>query len=90
VRTGHREDESTAGSAPGEAAARLTALLQALGDEAVVAIDPDGTITEFSAGVERMLGCPEAEVVGHVSLFRFRDPVQLAERAGWASPPACR
>ncbi|PTX95509.1 PAS domain S-box protein [Opitutus sp. ER46] len=48
---------------------------------AIIATRPDGVITVFNLGAERMLGHQEAEVVGRELPLRFHDPAELSARA---------
>ncbi|WP_434655345.1 response regulator [Chromobacterium violaceum] len=48
---------------------------------AIIATDRSGVITLFNPAAERMLGHAAADVIGRVSLTRFHDPRELAERA---------
>ncbi|MFC3656940.1 response regulator [Xanthomonas hyacinthi] len=48
---------------------------------AIVATDPDGTITLFNPAAETMLGYPAHEMIGRKATGLFLDPEQLASRA---------
>ncbi|QEO26870.1 CHASE domain-containing protein [Xanthomonas translucens] len=48
---------------------------------AIVATDPDGTITLFNPAAETMLGYPAHEMIGRKATGLFLDPEQLARRA---------
>ncbi|MCC4597364.1 CHASE domain-containing protein [Xanthomonas campestris pv. phormiicola] len=48
---------------------------------AIVATDPDGTITLFNPAAETMLGYPAHEMIGRKATGLFLDPAQLASRA---------
>jgi two-component system, sensor histidine kinase and response regulator len=48
---------------------------------ALIAADPNGTITLFNPAAETMLGYTSAEVVGKVTPEIFHDPIEMAERA---------
>ncbi len=58
----------------------------------VIRTAPDGMISAFNEGAERLLGCPPAQVVNRLSLAAFFDPAELAaraaERVGEAGRPA--
>ena len=43
---------------------QLTALLDAAQDVAIIATDPEGRITLFNRGAERLLGCEAAGMLG--------------------------
>ena len=63
---------------------RTTALQQAILNGApysIIATQPDGTITVFNAGAERMLGYRAEEVVGKVTPEIFHDENEVMERA---------
>jgi PAS domain S-box-containing protein len=47
-----------------QSSARLQAVLDAATEVAIIATDPDGTITLFNRGAERMLGYKAEEIVG--------------------------
>ena len=61
---------------------RLTALLNASKLNCIVAVDPDGLITLFSAGAERMLGFMAEEMVGKQSpaIFHLASEIELRGR----------
>ncbi|RUV93508.1 PAS domain S-box protein [Mesorhizobium sp. M1A.F.Ca.IN.022.07.1.1] len=44
-------------------AARLSALVES-SDDAIIATDPDGIVTDWNRGAERLYGYPRAEIVG--------------------------
>ena len=49
---------------------------------AIIAADPDGTISEFNAGAEAMLGYTRAEIVGRLTPAIFHDSAEVFTRAG--------
>ncbi|WP_164983908.1 diguanylate cyclase domain-containing protein [Cellulomonas endophytica] len=52
-------------------------ILEAATEQAILRCDPDGTITVFNPGAERMTGWPAADVIGR-SLRDLHDPDELA------------
>ncbi|HEY0661144.1 MAG TPA: PAS domain S-box protein [Lysobacter sp.] len=48
---------------------------------AIVAAEPDGTITLFNPAAEAILGYTSKEVVGIATPALFHDPIEMAERA---------
>lgn len=69
VRKGARQAE--------EAREQLASLLRAATQTAVVGSDPEGLVTFFSAGAERLFGWPAVDVVGTMTVFQFIDPGEL-------------
>lgn len=72
-------------SALAPAGSRLDAVLRAASGHLIIGCDPDGTITAFNSGAERILGWSADEVVGRRTLLDFHDPeetVALARRLG--------
>lgn len=61
--------------------ARLDAVLRAATGHSVIACDPDGLITTFNPGAERLLGWWAAEVLGRSMPDLLHDPAELAQRA---------
>jgi PAS domain S-box-containing protein len=61
-----------------EARERLASLLRAATETAVVGTDPDGLVTFFSAGAERLLGYSGDEAVGRLRFYAFIDAEELA------------
>ncbi|MGE8260326.1 MAG: PAS domain S-box protein, partial [Stenotrophomonas sp.] len=57
---------------------RLQALVDASDEVAVMATDPQGTITLFNTGAERLLGYSADDVVGRVDPGIFHDPEEMA------------
>lgn len=68
-----------------EVNARLNAVLDASTQSSIIATDPQGVITVFNAGAERMLGHSAAEMVGRATPLDLHDPVELAEHAATLS-----
>lgn len=64
-----------------EVNSRLNAVLDASTQSSIIATDPQGVITVFNAGAERMLGYAAAEMVGKTTPLRLHDPTELAEHA---------
>jgi diguanylate cyclase (GGDEF)-like protein/PAS domain S-box-containing protein len=59
-------------------------LMLASGDLAIILLDPDGLVTSWNAGAERLLGYPAGEIVGrHVSALDPRDEAGAAAAALW-------
>jgi PAS domain S-box-containing protein len=69
VRQGARQAE--------EAREQLASLLRAATQTAVVGSNPEGLVTFFSAGAERLFGWPATDVVGEMTVFQFIDPGEL-------------
>jgi PAS domain S-box-containing protein len=61
--------------------ARLNAMLDASTQSAIMATDPNGLITIFNTGAERMLGYAAAEMVGRATPLMLHDPAEIAARA---------
>jgi diguanylate cyclase (GGDEF)-like protein/PAS domain S-box-containing protein len=61
--------------------AQREAVLDAATRVSIIASDPDGTITVFNAGAERMLGYTAAEVIGIRSLLDLHLPAEIEEHA---------
>ena len=59
---------------------QLDSLLRAATETAVIGCDPEGVVTFFSAGAEKILGYRPEEVVGRRSVFDFVDPDEVASR----------
>ena len=57
---------------------RLQALVDASDEVAVMATDPQGTITLFNTGAERLLGYSADDVVGRVDPGIFHEPEEMA------------
>jgi len=65
VRLGARQAE--------QAREQLASLLRAATQTAVVGSNPEGVVTFFSAGAERIFGWPAVDVVGKMGVFQFID-----------------
>jgi diguanylate cyclase (GGDEF)-like protein/PAS domain S-box-containing protein len=61
--------------------AQRKAVLDAATRVSIIASDPDGTITVFNAGAERMLGYTADEMIGKRTLLDLHDPSELEEHA---------
>jgi len=59
----------------------LRNVLEATQDFAIIATDPDGTISLFNPGAEQLLGYAAGEVVGKKSPLLFHLPDELQQRA---------
>jgi PAS domain S-box-containing protein len=59
---------------------RLTAVLDSATGVSVISTDPNGLITYFSKGAERMLGYPAEEMVGKVTPAVIHDANEVAAR----------
>lgn len=64
--------------------ARLNALLDASTQVSIMATDPDGLITVFNPGAERMLGYSAEEMIGVSTPLRIHDGQEVAAHAGAA------
>jgi protein-histidine pros-kinase len=62
-------------------AERLAAVLRAATEYAIVGTDPQGLITDWSAGAERMLGYRAEEVVGTAAPLLLHAAAEVAARA---------
>ena len=60
--------------------ARLQTVLDAATEIGVIATDPDGLVTLFNAGAERMLGYAPGEIIGQRRLTDFHLPSELDKR----------
>ncbi len=70
---------------------RLDAVLRAATGNMIVTCDPDGIVTDFNQGAERLLGYRADEIVGRYTPLMFHDPAEVAARAnelGVAPGPA--
>ncbi|MDX2038156.1 MAG: response regulator [Isosphaeraceae bacterium] len=65
--------------------ARITALLDAATELAIIATDPQGMITDFNTGAERMLGSKASEIVGRADPTVFFVDQEIVEYAGESS-----
>ena len=61
--------------------ALLGNVLRAASEMSVIATDPDGLITVFNSGAERMLGYAGSDMVGHWSPAILHDAAEVAARA---------
>ncbi len=61
--------------------ALLRGVLRAATEYSIIGTEPEGTITVFNEGAERMLGYRAAEVVGRVMPEIFHDREEVARRA---------
>ncbi|MFN8224329.1 MAG: PAS domain S-box protein [Gaiellales bacterium] len=59
----------------------LSSVLRAATDHLVVATSPDGVITVFNHGAEKMLGYRAGDVIGKQTPLLFHDPTEIAVRA---------
>ncbi len=59
----------------------LGELLDASTQFSIIACQPDGTVSVFNQGAERLLGYRAQEVVGHANCLDFHEPRELEERA---------
>lgn len=59
----------------------LREVLEAATQFSIVACKPDGTVSVFNRGAERLLGHKAADVVGRASALSFHEPRELEERA---------
>jgi PAS domain S-box-containing protein len=59
----------------------LASVLRASTEHAIIGTDPDGVITVFNAGAERMLGYTATEMIGLETPEIFHDPAEVARRA---------
>ncbi|MBV8616535.1 MAG: PAS domain S-box protein [Acetobacteraceae bacterium] len=65
-----------------ESERRFRLLVQGVVDYAIFMLDPDGRVTNWNAGAERIKGCPASEIVGqHFS--RFYTPEDTAAGLPW-------
>ena len=80
-----RAEESVAA-----ANAQRKAVLDAATRVSIIATDPDGLITVFNAGAERMLGYGAAEMIGRRSLLDLHLESELAQHAAQLAAEARR
>lgn len=59
----------------------VNGLLSAATEQSIIATDPDGLITFFNSGAERMYGCRADEMVGRATPLALHDPREVAARA---------
>jgi PAS domain S-box-containing protein len=60
---------------------RLNTVLDAATQAAIIACDPEGVVTLFNTGAERMLGFGRGEAINCLTLASFHDPGELWEHA---------
>jgi len=71
-----------ASEARARAAAELfSAVLRAATEYSIIGTNPEGTITVFNEGAERLLGYRAEEAVGALALTAIHDPAEIAARA---------
>ena len=68
-----------------EARTYLSAVINASTEVAIIATDPDGLITLFNSGAQRLLGYSSEEVVGSATPMQFHLPSELAARSSQLS-----
>ncbi|SFL91964.1 PAS domain S-box-containing protein [Halopseudomonas pachastrellae] len=68
-----------------EARTYLSAVINASTEVAIIATDPDGLITLFNSGAQRLLGYSSEEVVGSATPMQFHLPSEVAERSSQLS-----
>ncbi|HSY48201.1 MAG TPA: PAS domain S-box protein [Thermoanaerobaculia bacterium] len=66
----------------GTAKAKLQAVMDAATHSSIIATDPEGTITLFNAGAERMLGYRAEEMIGRRTPAVLHDVSEVKRRAG--------
>ena len=64
-----------------DAAERLAAVLRAVTEYSIIGMTPEGVITVFNHGAERMLGYRSEEVIGKLVPDVFHDAGEIAARA---------
>ncbi|HET8584012.1 MAG TPA: ATP-binding protein [Jatrophihabitans sp.] len=67
-------------SAERSRAAFVSGLLAAATEQSIIATDPDGLVTVFNSGAERLFGYRADEMIGRTTLH-LHDPDEVAERA---------
>jgi PAS domain S-box-containing protein len=65
----------------------VNGLLSAATEQSIIATDPDGLITVFNRGAERMFGYPAEEMVGKATPLMLHDPDEVASRAAELGVP---
>lgn len=70
-----------AAPAPGASEERFRAILRAATEYSIIGTDPNGLITDFNEGAERMLGYRAEELIGQATPMRLHDPAEVAARA---------
>jgi PAS domain S-box-containing protein len=61
--------------------AQLHAVLDASTQSSIIATDPNGVVTIFNPGAQRMLGYSADEVIGKTTAEAWHDPVEVADYA---------
>ncbi|HVS31347.1 MAG TPA: EAL domain-containing protein [Thermoanaerobaculia bacterium] len=74
-------ERKLAESSVAAANAQRKAVLDAATQVSIIATDPNGLITVFNSGAERMLGYTAAEMIGKRSLLELHVPDELAQHA---------
>jgi PAS domain S-box-containing protein len=59
----------------------VNGLLSAATEQSIIATDPNGLITVFNRGAERMFGYPAEDMVGKATPLMLHDPDEVAARA---------
>jgi PAS domain S-box-containing protein len=59
----------------------VNGLLSAATEQSIIATDPNGLITVFNRGAERMFGYPAEDMVGKTTSLMLHDPDEVAARA---------
>jgi PAS domain S-box-containing protein len=60
----------------------LNAVLNSATQVSIIAVKPDGLISVFNAGAQKMLGYAPEEVIGKETALHFHDVAELRDRAG--------
>ncbi|MBX9613787.1 MAG: PAS domain S-box protein [Burkholderiales bacterium] len=66
-------------------ASMLRIVLEAPTEVGIIAVDPEGLVTIFNTGAERLLGYSQAEATGRLRALDFHDPEELHQRAAQLS-----
>jgi PAS domain S-box-containing protein len=80
-----RQREAARANALEPVESQLDAVLRAANGHLIIGCTPDGTVTAFNVGAERILGWTADEVVGQKTMLSFHDPDEtpaLAARLG--------
>lgn len=59
----------------------LQAIIDSATESSIIATDPDGIITLYNRGAEKMLGYPAEEVVGRLTPLQFHSPDEITTRS---------
>jgi PAS domain S-box-containing protein len=78
--TGEISEREQAERSLKESEARLGVVLDSATGVAVIAFDPEGKVTYFSRGAERLLGWNAAEMLGQKAMSLIHDPDEVAVR----------